>query len=79
MWNGIKIGVDYTAGGEAKSSMGKPVPTTLGQASDGYMLQSGKTYTMTLLFDVSNGNVTVHRIGVNDWSPQDVTHYVYNW
>ena len=79
VWNGIKIGVDYTAGGEAKSSMGKPVPTTLGQASDGYMLQSGKTYTMTLLFDVSNGNVTVHRIGVNDWSPQDVTHYVYNW
>ena len=78
-WNGIKIGVDYTVGGVAKSSMEKPVPTTLGLESDGYMLQSGKTYTMTLLFDVSNGNVTVHRIGVNDWSPQDVTHYVYNW
>ena len=78
-WIGIKIGVDYTVGGVAKSSMEKPVPTTLGLESDGYMLQSGKTYTMTLLFDVSNGNVTVHRIGVNDWSPQDVTHHVYNW
>lgn len=78
-WNGIKIGVDYTVGGVTKSSMEKPVPTTLGLESDGYMLQSGKTYTMTLLFDVSNGNVTVHRIGVNDWSPQDVTHHVYNW
>ena len=78
-WNGIKIGVDYTVGGVAKSSMEKPVPTTLGLESDGYMLQSGKTYTMTLLFDVSNGNVTVHRIGVNDWSLQDVTHHVYNW
>jgi hypothetical protein len=78
-WNGIKIGVDYTVGGEDKSSMSNPVPTTLGLESDDYMLQSGKTYTLTLLFDVSNGNVTVYRIGVKDWTVQDVTHHVYNW
>jgi hypothetical protein len=78
-WNGIKIGVDYTVGGEDKSSMSNPVPTTLGLESEDYMLQSGKTYTLTLLFDVSNGNVTVYRIGVKDWTVQDVTHHVYNW
>lgn len=81
-WNGIRIGVDYTvggSGGEQKSSMERPVPTTLGVESEDYMLQPGKTYTLTLLFDVSNGNVIVYRIAVNDWSPRDVTHYVYNW
>ena len=78
-WNGIKIGVNYTVGGVDKSSMSKPVATTLGVESENYMLQAGKTYTLTLLFDVSNGNVIVHNIGVNEWAVQDVTYYVYNW
>ena len=79
-WNGIKIGVDYTVGsGENNSKTSKPVATTLGVESENYMLQAGKTYTLTLLFDVSNGNVIVHNIGVNEWAVQDVTHYVYNW
>lgn len=78
-WNGIKIGVNYTVGGEAKSSMEHPVPTTLGVESENYTLQPGKTYTITLLLDVSNGSITVQKIGVSNWTDYDATHYVYNW
>ena len=54
-------------------------PTTIGEENYNYVLQPGKKYIITLVFDTTSGGITVKQIAVQDWEEHDVSFEYYNW
>ncbi len=77
-WKDLGLKVVYKEG-SAERQISEQVSVTLGKEHDDYYTLPGKTYIITLLFDTSNGGVTVESIAVENWITHDVTRELYNW
>jgi len=87
-WDGINISVNYSYSSNAENGGINPnlyasdvpkTPTTLGEENYSYVLQPGKKYILTLMFDTTSGGISVKQISVQDWVEHNVEREYYNW
>ena len=77
-WQDLTISVNRKFGNK-NTAYSEPVPVTLGTQHDSYRTLPGKIYVLTLMFDTSDGGLTVASVDVQNWTEQKVTREVYNW
>ena len=87
-WQDINISVNYSYKANEQDGGINPnlyadnvpkTPTTIGEENHAYVVQPGKKYIITLVFDTTSGGITVKQISVQDWVEHDVSFEYYNW
>lgn len=81
-WQNLGLSVDYSVGGGSTATTnvnGLTLSTTINNAVQTGVTDSGKSYIVTLKFDSSGGGVELQSVLVRDWITQEIETSVYNW
>lgn len=81
-WQDLGLSVDYSIGGGSTATTnvnGLTLSTTINNALQAGVTDSGKSYIVTLKFDTSGGGVELQSVLVRNWVNQEISTSVYNW